>query len=393
MKNIAISTEKFIDWNGGLDFIKRVISVLAEAAKKQEVKIFIFVQSEKKYKRHKGLKRAYYKFMSKFLDKITLEKTCAGFEEFSGLIFVKYLPKQLPKALKKFKIDIMLPHITPDYFKLETKTIGYLHDCQHKYYPEFFSKEEIEVRNTFFENMINSDGKIIVNANSVKNDLIKFFNATPENLSVLPFLPTLKPEYLNDSTQSIKKYNLSERYFLLSNQFWAHKDHATAFKAFAKLVKSPQYNDLELICTGLMEDYRNPQHIEDLKTLIENLGCTEKIRILGLVPKSEQIEIMKSSLALIQPTLFEGGRGGGSVWDAISLGVSSVVSDIEPNLEIKEENMLFFKTKDENDLALKMEEIINSPKQKVTREQLIEKSQKNAKKLNDFLLDLINKSL
>jgi glycosyltransferase involved in cell wall biosynthesis len=102
---------------------------------------------------------------------------------------------------------------------------------------------------------------------------------------------------------------------------------------------------------------------------------------------------MKNSLALIQPTLFEGGRGGGSVWDAISLGVSSIVSDIEPNLEIKEENMLFFKTKDENDLALKMEEIIKSPKQKATREQLIEKSQKNAKKLNDFLIDLINQSL
>ena len=52
---------------------------------------------------------------------------------------------------------------------------------------------------------------------------------------------------------------------------------------------------------------------------------------------------MKNSLAIIQPTLFEGSPGGGVLEDAISIGVPAIISDIKVNLEAKKEVNIFFK--------------------------------------------------
>ena len=40
------------------------------------------------------------------------------------------------------------------------------------------------------------------------------------------------------------------------------------------------------------------------------LGLEQRVRVLGLVPKRDQIEIMKKACAVLQPTRFEGGPGG-----------------------------------------------------------------------------------
>lgn len=45
--------------------------------------------------------------------------------------------------------------------------------------------------------------------------------------------------------------------------------------------------------------------------LAKKLGIESKIKILGHIPKLEQIELIKNCIAVIQPTLFEGGPGGG----------------------------------------------------------------------------------
>lgn len=393
MKNIAIMTEKFILWNGGTDFIKQIILALNTVAKENDLNLHIFIPKTPAYKKCKGLKRAFLKIKSFFVHEIKTTNAHGTFPEFTGLNFVEYEPNGLKKALKRFSIDFMLPHMEPKYFKLSIPTIGYIFDCQHKYYPEFFDKKEIRIRNRLFKKFARSDERIIINARSVKRDLIKFYNAKSENIFVLPFTPKVKLEYLEDSSELIKKYNLPKRYFIISNQFWLHKDHSTAFKAFAELIKIPEYNDIKLICTGLMEDNRRPEYIDELKSLIEDLGCKDKIQCLGLIPKLEQIEIMKGSLAVIQPTLFEGGPGGGCVWDAISLGIPSICSDIDTNLEISDKNTFFFKAKDVKDLTSKMEAILMQNFETHPKEKLIAESKKNIEKLGFFMYNLIKEGL
>jgi glycosyltransferase involved in cell wall biosynthesis len=56
--------------------------------------------------------------------------------------------------------------------------------------------------------------------------------------------------------------------------------------------------------------------------------------LLGLLPKAEQLALLRGSLGLIQPTRFEGGPGGGSVREAMALGTRILISDIPVNREI-----------------------------------------------------------
>ena len=94
--------------------------------------------------------------------------------------------------------------------------------------------------------------------------------------------------------------------------------------------------------------------------MLKDLALTEHVVILGHIPKMDQISLLKRSIPVIQPTLFEGGPGGGSSYDAISLGQPLIVSDIPVNREIDEhEAVCFFKPQCVVDLASKMKIALN----------------------------------
>jgi glycosyltransferase involved in cell wall biosynthesis len=88
-----------------------------------------------------------------------------------------------------------------------------------------------------------------------------------------------------------------------------------------------------------------------LKEEIRQLGLVDHILILGLIPKRDQIELLKGSVALIQPTLFEGGPGGGAAYDAIGLDIPLLASDIIVNREIDCGDVRFFAPTDDEGLS------------------------------------------
>lgn len=362
MKRVAILTEDFIRWSGGIDLIKKIILAVSNEKNKSDIDLFIFIPAEKSYKQYSGLKRMFNKFKDKHFSTYKIKDSYELLDELGKLKFIEYKMGSLPRILKQLKIDIVFPVLKPEYAKIKIPTFFYIFDCQHNYFPEFFSEKEINARDKMFKKIVGLNKKILVNAKSVKNDLVKFHCANPDNIYVLPFTPLVENEFFEDNIELIKKYNLPEKYFIISNQFWKHKDHATAFKAFAQLPQNPIYANVELICTGDTIDHRNSNYFNELTNLLKELGIENKVHCLGLIPKREQIEILKNSVALIQPTLFEGGPGGGSVQEAISLGVKSIVSDIETNLEIDNELVAFFNKQDSHDLCKKMLQELNNNK-------------------------------
>jgi len=67
---------------------------------------------------------------------------------------------------------------------------------------------------------------------------------------------------------------------------------------------------------------------------------------------------MRGAVAVVQPTLFEGGPGGGAVWEAVGLGVPALVSDIDVNREINDAGVTFFRVGDSDQLAARMHETL-----------------------------------
>ena len=209
---------------------------------------------------------------------------------------------------------------------------------------------------------------------------------------VLPYFPIAsKFHTAKDGIKSIRRrYNLPPKYFLISNQFWLHKNHLLAFEAFNQLYKMG-YNDIFLVCTGKMEDYRNTNYVQNLLQKLKRLECAKNVLLLGLIPKRDQLCIMRNAIALIQPTHFEGGPGGGAVYDAISMQVPCIVSDIDVNREIpKSKRICYFDVNSSEDLSNKMELTIERNFQKVSKRIMTKVQSHNIRKYADFLYGVMD---
>jgi len=207
--------------------------------------------------------------------------------------------------------------------------------------------------------MLERASVVIVASRSVQADIDRFFPGRRCQVVVLPFAPMPDGTWFATSIEDAQtRYNVTGRYFMISNQFWIHKDYPTAFRALSLLTHDER--DVTLVCTGTTFDYRKPRYFEDLMAEVRSLGIAERIKCLGFIPKADQMALMRGAIAVVQPTLFEGGPGGGSVWEAVGLGVPALVSDIDVNREIKDAGVSFFGVGNPDQLAARMQEVLRS---------------------------------
>ena len=78
------------------------------------------------------------------------------------------------------------------------------------------------------------------------------------------------------------------------------------------------------------------------------------MRILGLIPRVDQIQLMRRCLAVIQPSLFEGWST--VIEDARALGKPMLVSDFPVHLEQNPPHTYFFERHNPDQLASLMYE-------------------------------------
>lgn len=154
--------------------------------------------------------------------------------------------------------------------------------------------------------------------------------------------------YAGDPAAVQAKYRLPDRFVLCCNQFWVHKNHRLLFAAIALLRQAGQ--EVQLVCTGLPDDFRHPGYLQELERYINELGVTDLIHILGQIPRHDQIQLIRRSLFVVQPSLFEGLSL--IVEECRALGKPLILSDLDVHLE--HEYGIYFKRTNVHDLAAKM---------------------------------------
>jgi glycosyltransferase involved in cell wall biosynthesis len=266
--------------------------------------------------------------------------------------------------------------------------IGYIADLQHRRMPQWFKRIERWHRDRVFSKILTDAPAVVVNAASVVRDIEEYYPGHRARLFALPFCPPADRKLLSNASDSqvCAAYRLPPAYFMISNQFWIHKSHATAFNAL-RFVRDAGH-DVDIVCTGGTHDYRWPKHFSNLKDLIEKNGIRNYVHILGFIPKVDQLAIMRGSLAVIQPTLFEGGPGGGCVYDAVSTRTPSIISDIPVNREVDIGVVRFFRAGSAEDLAAKMIELLVNPPQRLGEEEVFTKLSDRQKELGKLLLKI-----
>jgi len=265
--------------------------------------------------------------------------------------------------------------------------VGYIFDLQHKRLPGYFSRRECWDRDRLFRGLLAHAPAIIVNSRAVVHDVDEFYPGRRARMFSLPFCPIARPEFLEErGGDDLAPYELPEKFFLISNQLWAHKSHETAFSAL-RLVRDAGFPDVHILCTGNLHDYRAPGRLEKLQAGIARDGLSNRIQFLGLIPKQHQLAVMRRSVAVLQPTLFEGGPGGGSVYDAVATGTPAIVSDIAVNLEADVGVLEFFKAGSTEEMARKMVAMLKTPPPRMSRAEILAMSLERQKKLGQTLLE------
>lgn len=221
-------------------------------------------------------------------------------------------------------------------------------DFQHKHLPELFSAMRKRNRDHTFAELAADARLIVTSSQDAARDFGQYYPAARDKVRVLHFRTVpVDSWYETDVATVLRKHDLPTRYLALPNQFWVHKNHRVAFEAMRILKES--HPDVVLVCTGSTEDFRRPDHFPALTGYIRMHGLEGRIRILGLLPRSEQIAVVRAAAAVVQPSLFEGWST--VVEDARALGKRLLLSDIPVHREQDPPGALYFDPHDPEALA------------------------------------------
>jgi glycosyltransferase involved in cell wall biosynthesis len=277
--------------------------------------------------------------------------------------------RALERACRDLQLDGLVPALKPLPANFACPWVGYVYDFQHRHLTHLFRARSARRRDREFQRMLTQAPAVIVNARAVADDIRRFVPEATSQVFALPFAPLPQASWFDLGPDQAGEHPAG-RYLIVCNQFWKHKDHATVLRAFAQLAGS--HPDVHLVCTGETQDFRDPDHFPGLMALADQLGVRPRLQVAGLVPKPRQIALLRGATALVQATLSEGGPGGGAAYDALSLGVPALLSDIAVNREIEEPGARFFRAGDPDDLARAMREALDdTPAPRPSKETLI----------------------
>jgi glycosyltransferase involved in cell wall biosynthesis len=229
-------------------------------------------------------------------------------------------------------IDVLLPLLDVPPWQVPSRLIGWIPDLQHVYLPEFFGEQELEKRNATIQRLAERAALIILSSNAARKDFVSFALQGGQKARVLSFPSLLAFESLSENPESSRtKFKLPEKFALVANQFWAHKNHQAVVSAAAHL--RDRGITVPIAMTGLPVDHRDHSNsnFSALLQAIASAGLNSQISILGQVPYADLVNLMRTAAVIIQPSRFEGWST--IVQDAKALGRPVICSDIAVHRE------------------------------------------------------------
>lgn len=357
---ILIPLHNFITWNGGVDLIRLIVTALRSVADEQPLQL-VFAMPEA--------------WPGETREATQLRTMTHEFTQGWPVLDCGDDGRSISRLAVEVGATIVFPSMQPIRGS-HVRKVGYIYDFQHRDLPGNFSAAERVQRDEQFAAIAANSDAIFTTSRFVAEAVQRHLGVSAQRVLTLPFTPYAQPSWFaTASADAQARHATGERYVMICNHFWIHKDHATALRAFAQVAQRPEHSDLNLVMTGATSDFRDPAHFQGIVELIESLGIASRCRILGLIPKGDQIALLRAARVLIQPTRYEGGPGGGSSYEAIGLGLPAVLSDIPVNHEARADGVAYFRAGDVGDLTDTVLRVLALPRHEPAIDALLEQSQ------------------
>jgi len=349
-KQIALIYDYNTGWIGGTYYILNIVKALnfLPDAEKPELTIFHDIDSPLG-----DIRKVAYPYIS-------FEGFHYRMSHISQIINTILL---LNNSKRLIKVKLPLSKVGNFYYKsffLDTSNINkyycWIPDLQPMFLPQFFKKRERKHHFAVFKRMVTANEPIVFSSQAALDDFNIFFPENTNNKKILRFVSLSNTNFDGLSITGLKqKFNISGDYFIVSNQFWRHKNHMVVLEAFNEIFK--RHPSLQLVFTGKEYDYRDPNYFNDVKAYVAKNNLQDNVRFLGFIDRDEQLKLMAESIAIIQPSLFEGWST--VVEDAKLLKKCVICSDIAVHREQLPGSTLFFDPHDNNELIRLIEAVLS----------------------------------
>jgi glycosyltransferase involved in cell wall biosynthesis len=374
------------NYQGGINYLKNLFYAVKQL-ENPKIEIVVFVGKKDDYQA-----KVYGEYVRVIRTSVLDRYSLLWFINKIFYKIVKY-PIILDLILRFYKINVLShSYLTSKFFKV--KILNWIPDFQILHYPELWAKKDIQKWKKLLYKLAQNSDRIVLSSNDAFKDFVSCLPKYKDKVEILQFV-SQPPNLVN--TLSIKelqeKYKFYTNFFYLPNQFWKHKNHKVVFEACLLLKKKGI--DITVICTGLMEDFRSKdnEYVNDLLNFITENNLKNNIKTLGLIDYSNVLSLMKNSLAIINPSFFEGWSS--TVEESKSMGKKIVLSNIPVHIEQSPERAYYFDPSNVLELSNILEQlwILRDEKPDSNDITLDKRTIGFAKKYSAVICDLVSEKL
>ena len=281
------------------------------------------------------------------------------------VIFRCVSPDEVLKCQEDFDVYfIQLGYLRP--IPPPKKTAYHLPDLQERFFPEFFTEEEMARRSKNHEAGMHYVNRLVTGSEFCRNSFIDLLGVSSE-LTAVVHLPVADIPANNERPKDLPDSLEGFAYFPADD--YLHKNHCRLFEAIRLLRDSGTH--IPLVCTGGRFSGR------DLASISKDAGLEGMFWDLGKVSRENVAWLYHNCRAVIFPTLFEGF--GLPVLEAFSLGTPILCSGVTSLPELGGDAAVYLNPFDANQMASKIREVWSDP---VLRERMIAMGREQVKKFS-----------
>jgi glycosyltransferase involved in cell wall biosynthesis len=257
--------------------------------------------------------------------------------------------ERLESLVMTHGIDAVFPATASLGSSFPARWTGWIPDLQHVRLPSQFSPEERSDRDRVMQRLLDEAPRVVVSSEDARKDVLGHFRCDAARVTSLPFHTAPVDSWFDDDPSAQRtRFRIPDRYLMFPSQFWTHKNHRTLFEAL-HIVRSRGVRDVVLVCTGTQHDHRHPAHFEELMASARSWGIEDSLILPGLLPRHEQVQLMRGAAAIVQPSLFEGWSA--LLEDVRLLGKTAYASDIAVHREQNVPGVTYFEPENAESLA------------------------------------------
>lgn len=242
--------------------------------------------------------------------------------------------KAFSRLATEHGIDVMFE--TARYFgaNFPIPLLVWFPDFQHRHLGKLFSPWAWLHRELGFRAQGLGSRMILLSSKTAQADCEHFYPKLRGRTSVARFTGKIELLTILEHAKDVRaKYGLPEQFFYLPNQFWVHKNHAIVLDALI-YIRAAQ-NGLSamppIVMSGDVKDHRDLGLFTRVMAKAQTDGLSPWFRHLGLIPYEDVLALNAASLAVLNPSYFEGWAS--SVEESKSLGTTLILSDIPVHKE------------------------------------------------------------